>query len=252
MENAGHTAIVLAAQAWNAAFTVLDHSSRARDRALGREIVAVMTQREFICVMAGAARGLVAVSQLLHSETTVRQPLDSVAGNNSLMGTTAATMGTYVAGIAAVLMCDYFKEPPDPHAEWVVPPEVTQIVEAVAESQLLGAAAATLVDSPNVFTTPDQSAEQREGFLEDLRHAADSVASAVYKFALLRCDLAKFCGPEGKRLAGHLAGVMGHVAVRRLQVGLLGQLAAHARRFTGLQTLIQEFGAYRKRKDVHI
>ncbi len=228
MDNAGRTAILLISQAWNEALTVRNISSRARDRDLGREIVAVMTQREFIFAMAAAARGLVAVSQLLHSETTVRQPLGSAAPNDVLMGTTAATMGTYVQGIAAVL-CGHLKDSPDRR---VLSSEVTHIVEAVTESQLLGAAAATLLDSPNTFTTPDLSAGLREKYCEDVRQAAYSLAMAVHRFAKLRSDLAQRWGPEGQRLAGGLAGSVGHAAVRRLQVGApLDQRVAHADRF---------------------
>lgn len=76
----------------NAAASVLELSRRARDQALGKEIVAAMTQREFVSAMAAAARGLVAVSQLAHSETTVQQPGCSASAHVMLMGTTAANM----------------------------------------------------------------------------------------------------------------------------------------------------------------
>ncbi len=215
MEDVGRTAILLIKQAWNAAIPLLDLSSRARDRALGREIVAVMTQREFICAMADAARGLVAVSQLLHSKATVQQPVCSAAAHNMLMGTTAATMCMYVQGIAWVLF-EHLKDSPE---EPRVPPGVTKILDALVQSQLLGAAAATLVDTPNTFTASDLSPDRRQQTtLWDLRYAVCSMALTVHRFSKLRCDLATFCGPEGRRMAGGLSRAMGHVAIQRLQV----------------------------------
>lgn len=140
------------------------------------------------------------------------------------MGTTASTMCVYAQGTAQGVY-DHLKDYPDRRQ---VPPEVTHILDALAESQLLGAAAATLVDAPNIFAAADLSADVREAFLEDIRHAADAVAMAVHSFAKLRSDLAERWGPQGQTLAAGVARALGHEAVKRLQVALLDQLAVEA------------------------
>ncbi len=104
---------------------------------------------------------------------------------------------------------------------------------------MLAAAAAAVLDSPNCYEHGALSEGARARYCYDLQEASAVVLRVLPLLVELRTALrAPTWGTEGRRLAGVLALGMQHVAVRRLQVALLDQLAAHA----GMGAKLQEAG----------
>ncbi len=99
-----------------------------------------------------------------------------------------------------------------------VTPEASSILGSLAESGLLAAAAAAVVDCPYVVGVAHDS----------ISGAGRNAARAFVSVAVMQHLLWSHGGPEGRRLACRLLRATRHVAVRRLQVALLDQLAAHA------------------------
>ncbi len=241
---AGRTAIMLTKQAWCTACLVSKVSNNAALSAVGNRIIAEVTQPGFMKALANAARAVVAVSELLRSEAAARQlagPTFEVvtfsAATDMLLADTASAVGLYVKGMTdalSSLLCG----PRAAASRPKVPNEATQIVEALVESELFAAAAATLVDSPNAFASAGLSASGLQEVCQEMRTACGSLAGAVGQLALLRDELASCRGQEGARLAAGLWRMGQHGAVRRLQVALLDQLAAHA----GMGARLEEAG----------
>ncbi len=241
---AGRTAIMLTKQAWCTACLVSKVSNNAALSAVGNRIIAEVTQPGFMKALANAARAVVAVSELLRSEAAARQlagPTFEVvtfsAATDMLLADTASAVGLYVKGMTdalSSLLCG----PRAAASRPKVPNEATQIVEALVESELFAAAAATLVDSPNAFASAGLSASGLQEVCQEMRTACGSLAGAVGQLALLRDELASCRGQEGARLAAGLWRMGQHGAVRRLQVALLDQLAAEA----GMGARLEEAG----------
>ncbi len=105
------------------------------------------------------------------------------------------------------------------------PSKLTRLVKALAQSQLLGAAAAAVTDSRPAAAS---EATNFAGVCRPVQLAAFISAEVLDSLTAARRRLVAVAMPEGRRLACVLLRAMRHVAVRRLQVALLDQLAAHA------------------------
>ncbi len=102
-----------------------------------------------------------------------------------------------------------------------VPQEVTHLLDSVQEAQLLAAAAAVLIDTPNLFETAGLPAATRESVCRELRNACTVACRAVFNITMLQERLARSGVQEGWSLAAGAMRMLQHAAVRRLQVGWL-------------------------------
>ncbi len=190
-----------------------------------------MARSTLVLAMAGAVRATTSISTILHSITDNRQPPDIAVDQEAAI----VFMAMAVSRFMATFTYDALVEPMACAGLGVgdqLVPEVmatiTPVVEALAQSQLLAAAAAALLDSPNVFECAAVRTAERSAVCEHVHGALDFLAQAVFHTGLLRGQLLRHGGPEGERLAVGLVRLMRHDAVRRLQVALLDQLAAEA------------------------
>ncbi len=194
-----------------------------------------MAQPGFMSAVADAARGICAIEALAASETAVRQPAGqeygtaealprlssglraAVAMGICLYASTMSTLVTHHVNVATA--CNNGQPAPP----W--PPKLTRLAKTLAHSQLLGAAAAAVVDSRPAVAS---EATNVAGVCKPVQHAAFIIAEVLDSLTAARRRLVAFAGPEARRLACVLLSAMRHVAVRRLQVALLDQIAAHA------------------------
>ncbi len=109
----------------------------------------------------------------------------------------------------------------DPRAVSVAP-EASTILGSLVASGLVAAAAAAVVDCPCTAGVVHIHPHIH------LSRAGSDAAQVMAQLAALQRRLAFQGGQEGRRLACGLLRATRHVAVRRLQVALLDQLAAHA------------------------
>ncbi len=224
--------------AGQAAFWLLSHmchlvdvstacSSSRADKEVAHKAITTLAQRGFMTAVADAARSMAAV---MHSEATVLlgadEPVHATAVLAALMGA-AATGACQYALTMAQLMCSGAMRAGGPPVS-PLPSGVVQTAESIADSQLLAAAATVVLDMPDVLSGPGFPRNAAQSISVDCCNAAIQAAQAVVSTALAWNNLARFGGPEGQRLAAVLLRAMRHVAVRRLQVALLDQLAAHA------------------------
>ncbi len=208
------------------------YGSTAADTALADMVVARVTQRGFMQAAADAMRGMLAVTVMLHSESGVQELTSRTFNAGGTAGRMDALLST-----AAVAVCLYLElvtetlhnrlhrsqhQATAARSQPSVPAVVTQIVESLKESQLLAAAAAALVDSPNALAAAGLPEAARSRVCREVRRASTSVCQAVYSAALLQDLLAKSWGPAGRRLASGVLRLLQHGAVRRLQVGVCG------------------------------
>ncbi len=206
-------------------------SSSLHDQAVDRALESLCV-RGLLAAVAGAACGMAATAALVRSD----------AGQRELYGPTATTASATqelthclenaaFAGLALnkylVLLAEFASslvstDPPVPAA---LSPRTANILDALADSQLLAAAATVVLDTPAAFTLP---MSVRNHMCCDVREAAKLVGVTLYCLQETQRALHRAGGREGQRLAAGLLRAMRHVAVRRLQVALLDQLAAHA------------------------
>ncbi len=221
---------------------------------LGRWMWKALMQPELMGPLADAVRGVVSVSTLLSGgpdTANVRQlnaPLYDLGYSTGYLMSLVSMCVTSVCQYTDVVACELLYQatsvsqqaassshPGVSPAAGTPSASLSQDVATLAGSELLAAAAVAVVDSPNVFAF---TAFNGEGSCDSWREASD-VAKALCKLNLVRGHLGDRGGPEGRRLANVLLRAMRHVAVRRLQVALLDQLAAEA----GLGVGLEEPGA---------
>ncbi len=216
-------------------------ATQAADRAL-----TAMGDEGLAAAVAAAARSLVATTALVHSEAGQRDlAVPTSSGVTELLtgcveetGYTAAAVCKYMVllsqgALQGLLPLRAGGSGPAPSQ---VPSQAAHFVEVLASSELLAAAATVLVDAPPVYALKTLPDPDRNRFCLGLRAAVETAAMGLYYTHEAHATLVKIVGPEGQRLACGLLRAMRHVAVRRLQVGLLDQLAAHA----GMGAALQE------------
>ncbi len=154
------------------------------------------------------------------------------APRNGYVNTTAAALARYTALVALVL-ADLLnaREPPGGggrESSGSVPRAVSQLVDSLAETQLLAAAASAVVGSSDPAANDTLQPEIAKTVCGDVGAASVHTATALFLLTLSRSKLSVSGGREGWRLAAALLRATRHVAVQRLQVALLDRLAAHA------------------------
>lgn len=209
--------------------------NRAEKEAAHRAAIS-MAQRGFVMAVADAARGVAALAAAVRSGTAALHAL-RVRGPK-LSRATAVGACQYALSVTQLALhqletaagTSAGRAPLSPF-----PPGVAQPVEAIADSQLLAGAAAVLLDRPNLTGAQGVTEVDGRSVFEPYWHAAVEAAQAVVFTVILLDKLWESGSREGQRLAAVLLRATRHVAVRRLQVGLLDQLAAHAGMGTGLE-----------------
>ncbi len=235
---AGQAAFLLLHRSSSTANALYSNSSSSKaDRRKGMEALAAMAQRGLMQVVADATGAISAFAASLRAAAgEPSQPASAsaltqhghmwqftgsaTAHLDGLMGPIADSVCQYT-WIMVLFAAEHIRtaedRDTDPHAISVTP-EGTSIIGSLVASELVAAAAAAVVDCPCAG-----------GFNHiTLSRAACDAARAMIMLALTQKDLALHGGPEGRRLACGLLRATRHVAVRRLQVALLDQLAAHA------------------------
>ncbi len=229
---AGQAAILLLSRS-AAAAALLHCSSRKADKRLGLGALTAMSQRGLMRAVADAVNGVFAFAASLRAQDgEPSRPASAIAPSqhgqlwrftgsitaplDGLGGSIAVTVGQY-AGAVALLAAHLVTAAEDRSAgppTFDVPPEASSIVDTLAESGLLAAAASAVVDCPYVvgFTYASLTCD---------------VARAMALVAAVRGRLASHGGSEGRRLACGLLRATRHVTVRRLQVGLPDGLRLH-------------------------
>ncbi len=199
-----------------------------------------MAQRGFMQTVADAARAISAFTATLRAEAgEPSQPASAsaitwhghmwqftgsaTANLDCLGGRIAEAVCQYLLAMALLAMQHTMAhhgsrtEASNPQV-FSVTPETSSTLGSLVASGLVAAAAATVVDCPCAAGLTHIS----------LSRAACNAARAMALLAGLQESLASHGGQEGRRLACGLLRATRHVAVRRLQVALLDQLAAHA------------------------
>ncbi len=229
-----------------AAFLLLHHAccmtddlmatgSSASDLRVGTSVLDTVFERSFVAAVADATRAVVATAAATRSETAELKrtglPYDMAAsaGQHQLAGSAALAVCKYTHLLAESLFMPLRKGTPGgpPPA---LSPALVQRFDVVIDTQLLAAAAASLVDSPPVYEDPDVLEATRNHVCCAMQGASVDAARAMFIFTrmMLRLPEGGRKNGEGLRLAEGLLRVARHEAVVRLQVGLLDQLAAHA------------------------
>ncbi len=189
---------------------------------------AALWDRGLVDAVAAAALSVVATGQreLRESTATTDLTADDLRYCLEVVGDTALAVNRYLffladdAGRSLTALCTKGRLP----AQLPLPPEAVRALEALADSQLLAAAATSLVDSPAVSTL--QGVDHR--VLYPVQSGCKFAGNTLLCMQQMQLVLYEAGGPEAQRLACGLLRAMRHVAVRRLQVALLDQLAVHA------------------------
>ncbi len=213
------------------------------------QTLAALRARGFLAAVAGAARGIAAMAALVHSEAGQRELFGPTATTDPTASSTqeldqclqqasfvAVTVNKYVVllteqaytGVWTSLFGSSLVSPQ-------LSPGAVDAWDALADSQLLAAAAVTLVDSPDVFTLPPDRTLPRNVVCNRVQDACRYAGISMYYMQATQGALHSAGGSEGQQLAVGLLRAMRHVAVRRLQVALLDQQAAHAGMGAALQ-----------------
>ncbi len=238
---AGFAATDLLVLTCNMVVAVIEYSSSAADKEAGYRAAALVAQGRLMQAAADALRaargdeavGLAAAAaqlvalladMLLHRADAAGLAGSGGGGNSSSSSSSSSNSNNSSSGRSERSPCGPF----------AAPPGVSRAVEAVVRSELLAAAAHVIVDTSKQQSTTTLSADGRRKALADVHSASRSMAAALGDLSALRHRLLCYGGPEGVRLSGVLLCGMRHVAVRRLQVALLDQLAAHAGMGAGL------------------
>ncbi len=206
------------------------------DNELLRTAVMSMAQRGFMSAVADAARGMSAIAAYLSADAAgaggpgQEEPSRSALGDGWI-NTTNAALAHYAALMVQMMVELLAPVPPAggrsaPSA--FVSQVVSQLVYALAETQLLAAVASAVVDSPHPIANSTLPPDVPDMIYGDVRCASVYTATAMFRLAASRSKLITRGGRDGRRLAAVLLRMARHEAVQRLQVALLDQLAAHA------------------------
>ncbi len=240
----GKTACTLLHHACLMVSTLLKDSNSALHTQAAKAVLAAMAEAGFMSAVSGAVRGIVATAAFLRSDAGVRELSSPTFDLRD-----ASIRNDELAGLSAYMVCQYLRTLTEalhnrlidlgggrnPQASVRIPSEALQAFGALADSQLLAAAALALVDSPPVDAIATLPEEQRNAIGFYVGHATAAAAKSMCDMLALQKKLAEVGGAEGRRLSAGLGRVMQHEAVRRLQVALLDQLAAHAGMGAGLE-----------------
>ncbi len=210
-------------------------SSSKADKRKATEALAAMAQRGFMETVADAAGAISAFAASLRAEAgessqhdfesaTTRQGRmwqftgSATAHLDSLMGPIVDSVCQYTWAMALFAAQHVMgAEGTDPQVVSGTP-EGSSTFGSLVASGLVAAAAAAVVDCPRAAGMTHIT----------LSRAACNAARAMIMMDAMQVKLDSRGGPEGRRLARGLLRATRHVAVRRLQVALLDQLAAHA------------------------
>ncbi len=203
---------------------------------------AALWGRGLVDAAAAAALSVVATGQQELHESTATTALTANNLHDCLrvVGDTGLAVNRYLfflvddVGRSLATLCTEGRSP----AQVQLPPEAVRALEALGDSELLAAAATALVDSPAVSSLQGVEPRECNRFLRLVQSGCKCAGDALSCMQQMRLTLYESRGPEAQRLACGLLRAMRHVAVRRLQVGLLDQLAAHA----GMGPALQEEG----------
>ncbi len=238
----GKTAFTLLHNACILVITLRGNSNSTLHTQVARAALAAMAEASFMSAVSDAVRGIVATAAFLRSDTGVRElssPTfdlrDASSRSDELAGLSAYTVCRYLRTLMEALHNRLIGLGRNPPAPVRIPSEVLQAFGALADSQLLAAAAAALVDSPPVdafATLPDS---ERNAIRFYVGQATTAAAKSMCNLLAMQEKLAEAGGAEGRQLSAGLGRVKQHEAVRRLQVALLDQLAAHAGMAAGLE-----------------
>ncbi len=202
-------------------------------------VEAWLVQGDFIQAVADAVRGMMATAALLSSDKGARQLAEKHEGPASgrprdyLVPAVAQAVWAYAKAVTDVLVRRLNGE--EGEAGVSLPPPLTglqsvDILDTVIKSELLAAAAATVVGCPSPFADRPFPETARDSVCRQIEaasfRAADTLGSVAKLQRMLLEGGREECG--GPRLALGLIHSVQHEAVQRLQVGLLDQLAAHA------------------------
>ncbi len=248
----GQAACTLLQYGCEAADQLVRAGSSPQDHTARTQAQDALLQPSLMLVAADAARAVVAISQLLRSETAVQQLYgdpgyerydvsDARDKIHEQAGIAAGTACQYTLTLAGTLfrrLCDLGVGSGNLPPSFRLPSDIARALDAISGSQLLAASAVSLVDSPPVYTITGLTQQVQDRTCYSVRVACVSAVRAMLYWQLMREELAKVGGSAGKRVSGGLLRAMRHVAVRRLQVALLDQLAANA----GMGEKLQEAG----------
>ncbi len=208
------------------------HSGSSVQEPAADRAVEALWGRGLVDAVAAAAVSVVATGQReLHKSTaTTALTTDDLHNCVEVVGGAALTVNEYLlflaesVGRSLTALCVEGHLP----AQVQLPPEAVRALEALGDSQLMAAAATSLVDSPAVSTLAAVDPGLCNRLLYLVQGGCQYAGNALSCMPWMRWALYESGGPEAQRLACGLLRAMRHVAVRRLQVGLLDQLAAHA------------------------
>ncbi len=253
----------IVATAGRAAFVLLSHVSRATIYAVptthvvptandcSLRAVQALTERHLMRAVTGAARSMTATSEILRSETAVRQ----LSGAPYELHAAAALLLS-AAGSAAEAVCEYVRVVSEllwsclhgvwttggggvgqggagPSSPWSIPFDIMDACEDFAGTQLLAAAAGAVLADPWVGQLQDATTAYQE-VCKQAHNAAFSCCRALVVAHTLWGSVVQRGGREERRLAAGLLRALRHRDVQRLQVALLDQLAVHAGMGAGL------------------
>ncbi len=205
-------------------------------KAVGQKAMAALTHGDFIGAVAGAAWAIQAVAEGFRaSERPIHGPagdVDAVVLPSHDLSVVTAAHGLckYTLTVARLVhdqLIGSAEAGRDAQAALALPPSLVRTIEALADSQLLAAAAASVLYRPEIIAEEGPKKTLSSLACKELRAASNDVVWALVFTVLVR-DKLKAAGPEGRRLAVALLRAVRHDAVCRLQVGLLDQLAVHA------------------------
>ncbi len=234
-----------------ARFLTADTSSTKTSKAgrkAGEAAIAAMTDKGFMKVVVDAVRGMVATASLTTRSGTasgagVRQgaaagaelygTLDDneSAKYDMFMTTTALSVVSFASNVGSAVLdrlnaAAFASGGPTNISS--IPHSIATVAEALAESQLLAAAAAALLDCPNVLASQRLRREMASGACAMMQQTAKKAAKMVVLMSIVQVKLQLAKGCQARPLAAGLLRAARHEAVQRLQVALLDQLAAHA------------------------
>ncbi len=224
----------------NIASEMCEAGEQDADLVLGRKVLLALMDKGLISAVADAARAVQSTAARLRSDTTERQ----ASGVTYSMGAASAVfdelMGPMMSSVceyARVVMDSLYSRlmvafksasNQDPSKPRPIPPELVEVFDALAESQLLAAAASALLDSAPMHWHPAVSGKHRDTLYFSTKGGVSSLTQALFFVFRLRMQLAEV-GRLGHRLSTGLLRVARHEAVQRLQVGPPKQASNHFR-----------------------
>ncbi len=209
--------------------------SSPAEAAVVERLMSQLGEVTVVVSVADGARGITATAALFRSDTDMRQQFivesdteTLVSGGDALGRLNAMTASQYSNLIMDALLDRVVALGIDGRHVPTVLSAISPTIDSIVDSQLLAATAAAVLDAPDVFADASLSDGDRSTACLNTQMATDWACRTVYHASVVQDQLARFGGREGRRLAVGIYREVRHMAVRRLQVALLDQLAAHA------------------------